>query len=264
VTYVTSLEMPTGRYGLRNVVRSELTKIASLRSTIWTLLVTAVGTLAVTILATNSVSHHNHAWYQGFDPTNQALTGLALGTLAIGVFGVLAVSGEYGTGTIRSSLSAAPRRPLLLLGKALVVGGIALAVGEVLVFASFWIGQAVLSAGGAPTATLSQAGVLRAVALSGAFLSLLGLMGLGLGVIIRHTAGAMAAFVGITFLLPVLLQRIPGTPSRYTPVGILANSVSAVMPQSNQLSAPTGFLLMILYCTVILGLGAVLIARRDA
>jgi ABC-2 type transport system permease protein len=177
---------------------------------------------------------------------------------------VLAVSGEYGTGTIRSSLSAAPRRPLLLLGKALVVGGIALAVGEVLVFASFWIGQAVLSAGGAPTATLSQAGVLRAVALSGAFLSLLGLMGLGLGVIIRHTAGAMAAFVGITFLLPVLLQRIPGTPSRYTPVGILANSVSAVMPQSNQLSAPTGFLLMILYCTVILGLGAVLIARRDA
>jgi len=264
VTYLTSLEMPGRRYGLSQVLRSELTKIASLRSTMWTLLVTAVGTLAVTILSTSSVRHQGQGFYRGFDPTNQALTGLALGTLAIGVFGVLAVTGEYGTGTIRSSLAAAPRRPLLLIGKVLVVGAIALVVGEVLIFASFWIGQAVLSSGRAPTATLGQPGVLRAVVLSGAFLALLGLLGLGLGVIIRHTAGAVAAYVGITFLLPVLLQRIPGTPSRYTPVGILANSVSAVVPQSHQVSAPTGFLLMVLYCTIILGIGTALIARRDA
>jgi ABC-2 type transport system permease protein len=192
------------------------------------------------------------------------MTGLALGTLAIGVFGILAVTGEYGSGTIRSSLSAAPRRPLLLGAKVLVVGAVALVMGEVLTFASFLIGQAVLSGIGAPTTTLAHAGVLRAVSLSGAFLALLGLLGLGLGVIIRHTAGAMAAFVGVTFLLPLLIQHIPGTPSRYTPVGILANSVSAVVPQSNQVSATTGFLLMILYSAVILGLGAVLMARRDA
>jgi hypothetical protein len=183
--------------------------------------------------------------------------------LAIGVFGVLSITGEYGTGTIRSSLSAAPRRPLLLMAKVLVIGSIALVLGEALVFGCFSVGQAVLS-GAAPTASLGQAGVLRALVLSGACLSLLGLMALGLGVIIRHTAGAVAAFVGITFLLPLLLQKIPGTPSRFTPVGILANSVSAVRPEGGQLSAPTGFLLMILYTTVILSLGAVLIARRDA
>ena len=74
----------------------------------------------------------------------------------------------------------------------------------------------------------------------------------------------MAAFVGITFLLPLLVQRMPGDPSRYTPVGILANSVSAVVPQGNHVSAPVGFLLMVLYSAAVLGLGAVLIARRDA
>jgi ABC-2 type transport system permease protein len=265
MTYISSLEIPAGRYGLGQVVRAELTKIASLRSTLWTLIVTVVGTLGVTVLATSSVAHqHNHNFYQGFDPTNQALTGLALATLAIGVFGVLAVTGEYGTGTIRSSLAAAPRRPLLLVGKILVVGAIALVVGEVLIFAAFWLGQAVLSAGGAPTAALDQPGVLRAVTLSGACLALLGLLGLGLGVIIRHTAGAMAAFVAVTFLVPVLLQQVPGTPSRFTPLGILANSVSAVRHQEGQVSAPVGFLLMILYCVVVLGIGAACIARRDA
>jgi ABC-2 type transport system permease protein len=264
VTYVSSLERPAGHYGLGQVMRSEFTKIASLRSTVWTLLVTAVGTLGVTVLATHSVQHGGPGFYRYFDPTNQSMTGLALGTLAIGVFSILAVTGEYGTGTIRSSLSAAPRRPLLLLGKVLVVGAVALVVGEVLTFSSFWIGQAVLSSVGVPSTTLAHAGVLRAVTLSGAFLALLGLLGLGLGVIIRHTAGAMAAFVGITFLLPLLIQHIPGTPSRYTPVGILANSVSAVVPQSGQVAPTTGFLLMVLYTAVILALGAVFMARRDA
>jgi hypothetical protein len=247
-------------------MRSERAKITSLRSTVWTLLVTTVGTLGVTILTTANAHHQSggKGFDPGFDPTNTALTGLALGTLAIGVFGALAVTGEYATGTIRSSLSAGPRRRMFLLGKALVVGAMALVAGEVLTFASFWIGQAVLSARGLPSATVGQPGVLRAVAFSGAFLALLGLLALGLGVIIRHTAGAIAAFVGITFLITLLIQRLPGTPVRFTPVGILANSVSAVVPQSGQVSAPMGMLLMAIYTTVVLGLAAVLIARRDA
>lgn len=263
MTYTTSLDLPDGRYGLGQVVRSELTKVRTLRSTFWTLLITVVGTLAVTVLATSSV-HHGHGSNPGFDATNQALTGMALGALVIGVFGVLVASGEYGTGTIRATLSAAPRRRLLLIGKVIVVGMVALAVSEVLIFASFWLGQAVLAGAGAPSTTLSHPGVLRAVTLSGAFLALLGLLGLGLGVILRHTAGAMGAFVGITFLLPLLVQHLPGTPSRFTPLGLLANSVSAVVPQSGQVSAPVGFLLMVLYCAATLGLAAALIVRRDA
>lgn len=264
MTTLVPLDEPDRGYGLIHVLRSEVTKLTSLRSTWWTLLVTVVGTLGVTVLATTSARHHSRGWYQGFDPTNQSLTGLALATLAIGVLGVLAVTGEYGTGTIRSSLAAVPQRRLLLVGKAVVVGTTVLVVGEILTFACFWVGQAILSAGGAPSASLGNAGVLRAVVLSGAFLSLLGLLGMGLGVIIRNTAGAMAAFVGITFLLPLLIQRLPGSPARFAPESILANSVASVLHQPNQLPAPVGFLTMALYSAVILGIGAALFARRDA
>jgi ABC-2 type transport system permease protein len=259
-----ALEAPARRYGLKQVLSAELTKLTTLRSTVWTLAVTVLGTFAVTILATNGVGHHDAAWYQGFDATNQSLTGLALGTLAIGVLGVLAATGEYGTGTIRSSLAATPRRPLFLLGKVLVVGAVALVVGEVLTFSSFWIGQAVLLSGGAPSASLGDPGVLRAVMLSGAFLALVALVGLALGVIIRHTAGAIAVFVGVAFLLPVILQRLPDHLARFTPLQILANSVASTVPNPDQLSAWTGFSLMILYTVVLLGVAAVLLVRRDA
>ena len=151
------------RAGLSQTMRAEWTKLVSLRSTRWTLLVTAVGTFLVTWLATRSELHHSARWYRGFDPTNQSLSGLAIGSLALGVLGVLAISGEYGSGTIRSSMSAMPRRGVLLTAKVVVVGLGTLVIGEVLSFISFFEGQAVLS-GGAPTATLAQPGVLRAVA----------------------------------------------------------------------------------------------------
>jgi ABC-2 type transport system permease protein len=264
MTTLISLESPRMGYGLRHVMRGEWTKVRTLRSTAWVLLLTVAGTLGVTVLSVNSATHHTRSWYRGFDPTNTALTGLALGTLCIGLFGVLVASGEYGSGTIRSSLAAAPRRPLFLLGKVLVVGLICLLVGELLTFSSFEIGQRLLAAGGAPSATLGQAGVLRAVAVSGAFLALLGLLGLGLGMVIRHTAGAIGAYVGVTFLIPLLIQHLPGQPSRFSPVGILANSVSDVARQPGQLPAPLGFLLMALYSVGVLAVGMAVLARRDA
>ena len=202
-------------------------------------------------------------WYQGFDPTNVSLTGLAIGSLAIGVLGVLAMSGEYGTGTIRSSLCAMPRRGVLITAKVIVVGLGTLVIGEALSFISFLEGQAVLSGGGAPTASLGQPGVLRAVALSGAFLALFALLGLGLGTLIRHTAGAIAVFAGVTLLAPILLHSIGGT-ARYAPEVIFANSVAAVVRQSDSLSVTIGVVLMLVYCASALGLGTVLLNRRDA
>lgn len=266
---VVPFESMRGRYGLRQVVRGEVVKLTSLRSTWWTLLVTVVGTLGVTALAAHGATDHGPGWYQGwrnwFDPTNQSLTGLVLGVLALGVLGILAVTSEYGSGTIRSSLAAAPRRPLLLGGKVLVVGVLALAVSEVLTFASFALGQAILSGGGAPSASLGQPGVLRAVALSGIFVALLGLLGAALGVIIRHTAGAIGVFVGVTFLLPLLLHNAPGDLQRYVPITMLANSVGAVLPQHpSQLPAPVALGLMAAYSAAALGLAAVLFVRRDA
>jgi hypothetical protein len=242
MTISMSLEASGGRYGLRQLAKSEVTKISTLRSTFWTLVVTVVGTLGVTVLATNSASHHSAMWYRGFDPTNQSMTGLAIGTLAIGILGVLSVTGEYGSGTIRSSLASTPRRPLFLFGKGLVIGAISLVVGEVLTFASFF----------------------GAVAPAGVCLALLGLVGFALGVIIRHTAGAISAFVGATFLLPVLLGPISSHPVRFTPLGILANSVTAVIRQPGQVSPAFGLFLMTLYCAAALAVAAVLFLRRDA
>jgi hypothetical protein len=253
------------RYGVAQAVRAEMFKLRSLRSTKWVMLAVVVGSLLVTFLATHNVQRHGNGPNSGFDPTNQSLTGLALGSLAIGVLGVLAITGEYGSGTIRSSLAATPRRPLFLAGKAMVVAAVSLVVGEVMTFACFFLGQGLLS-GHAPTATIGAPGVLTALLLSGAFLALLGLFGLGLGLIIRNTAGAMAAFVGLTFLLPVVLQPLNahGNPGRFAPEQILANSVAAVVHQPGQLSPATGFLWMVFYCAVTLVAGNLVLAHRDA
>jgi len=250
--------------GLRQAVRAEWTKLASLRSTKWTLAVAAVGGLLVTLLSAHSASHHTHQWYQGFDPTNQALAGLAIGPLALGVLGVLAMTGEYGTGTIRSSLAAVPRRDTLLTAKVIVVGGLTLLVGEVLAFATFLFGQVLLSAGGAPTAALGQPGVLRAVVLSGAFLALFALLGLGLGTLIRHTAGAIAAFAGVTLLWAILVQPISEHMTRFAPAIMFTNSVAAALPHENTVSPWVALLLMTAYCVAALGAGAAVLVRRDA
>jgi ABC-2 type transport system permease protein len=131
-------------------------------------------------------------------------------------------------------------------------------------FACYGAGYLVLSKGGAPTAALNHPGVLRAVVLSGAFLSLLGLFALGLGIILRYTAGAISAYVGFTFLLPLLLSRLPGNPSRFTPVPMLLNSVAAVIPQSSSLSAPTACGFMAAYSAGCLLIATAVFLRRDA
>jgi ABC-2 type transport system permease protein len=201
---------------------------------------------------------------QGFDPTNHSLTGLVLATLSIGVLGTMVATGEYATGTIRSTLAAAPRRPLLLVAKAAVVGALALVVSEVISFGCFFLGQAILGTKQAPTAALGQHGVLGAVAGSGLFLAILALLGLGIGVVVRHTAGAIATYVGVTFLVPIVLSQLPSQPSRFTPIPMLANGVSAVVPVPGQVSAATGLFLMAIYSGAVLLLAAVMIVRRDA
>ena len=174
------------------------------------------------------------------------------------------MTGEYGTGTIRSSLAAMPRRDTLMAAKVIVVGALTFVVGEVAAFATFFFGQAILSSGGAPTAALGQPGVLRAVTLTGAFLSLFALLGLGLGIVIRHTAGAIAAFAGITLLWPILLKPVAGHLTKFAPATMFANSVAAVVPQPGNVSPTVGLLWMVFYCMAVLGVGAVVLIRRDA
>ncbi|MGH9298105.1 MAG: ABC transporter permease, partial [Acidimicrobiales bacterium] len=200
-----------------------------------------------------------------FDPTGTSLAGLFFGQLTIGILGVLVMSGEYGTGTIRATFSAAPRRPLVLTAKAVVFGVVALVVSEIVAFISFFLGQALLSAPATHT-TLGSPGALRAVAGSGLLLCALGLFALGLATIIRHTAGAISAFVGVLLVLPLIVTALPSSIGReierFLPDRIGGAIISAHMGDA---FAPwIGLLLLCGYAALALVIGGVLLVRRDA
>jgi ABC-2 type transport system permease protein len=262
-------EQPRDRYGFRALATSEWLKLRSVRSTWWTLLVFAAGMIGIAILV---LSHQhwasmNAADRASFDPTNDSYAGLALGQLAVGVLGVLAITTEFSSGLIRATFAAAPRRPLVLAAKTAVVGAVALVAGEILAFAAFAAGEAVLSAP-APHATLAQPGVLRAVLMAGAYPALVGLIGLGLGAVIRHTAGAISALVGVLFVLPLILvplgTSIQNSVGQFMPMIIAENSLTAVKPVPHSLSPGLGFAVLCLYAVAALAIGGWALARRDA
>lgn len=264
MTAITVAPAPrASRYGLRQACRAEWAKLFSIRSTWWTLFVTVVGTLVVTALSMSSVAHHSPGWYQGFDPTNQSMSGLTIGALAIGVLGALVFTSEYGSGTIRSSMAATPRRFRFLVAKLLVVGALALAIGEVLTFSCFALGHASLDSSPVPSWSLTDPGVLRAVVGSGVAIGLLGLIGAAIGAAVRRTAGAVGVYVALVFLLPLLLTKTPGNLARFTPLIIIANSIAAVVRQTGSVPPLVGFVLFACYTVAIILVGAVVVTRRD-
>ena len=264
------LDAPRGRYRATHVARAELSKIATLRSTAITAGVAVVACLLVTGLVSHTALHHFAAWYQGFDPTQESLTGMITVALAGGVFGAMLVTGEYASGTIRTTLAAAPRRPMLFVTKLVVTGVLTVIFCEVLSFASFYLGQAVLSSGHAPTATLASSGAFRAVTMTGLVIALLTLMSFGFGMIFRSTAAAIAAFVGVVFVLPLVIHGISEAAIKYLPTNILTQSVMSTVSAGPDggpnlpLAPGVGLGLMVLYAAVAVVVGAVLFVRRDA
>jgi ABC-2 type transport system permease protein len=256
---------PAGRYRFRHVARMEWIKLRTLRSTWWALAVTAAGGAAMAIaIGLNTVS-------RSADLTNNVLAGVVPGLLLIGVLGVLVMTTEYTSGMIRATLAAAPRRPLLLAGKATVFGAASLVVGEAAAFLAFFAGEAAFRHGiAAPS--LSQPGVLRAIVLGGASYCLIGLLGLGLGAIIRHTAAAIAVLVAGVFLIGLILGAAARGLAAYLPVFIIGNSLTTTKPPScagaaqcvHFLSPWTGLALLSLYAAVALAVGCWLFVRRDA
>jgi ABC-2 type transport system permease protein len=257
---------PAGHYGLRNVAQMEWIKLRSLRSTWWTLGVTAAAAIGFGIVV--GLNTKNAAG----DLTNNALSGVIVGLLLSGVLGVLVVTSEYTAGMIQSTLAAVPRRPLVLAAKAAVYGAVALVIGEAASFISFFAGGAMLRHGiAAPT--LGQPGVLRAVLFSGASFCLIGLLGVGLGAIIRHTAAAVAVLVGGVYVVAQMLGAITKSVDAYMPILIVANSLSTTkpipcgtdgVPCRHFLPPLAGLGLLCLYAAVALVIGGWLLARRDA
>jgi ABC-2 type transport system permease protein len=249
--------MPAGHYGFPHAARMEWIKLRSLRSLWWTLAVTAAGATAMAI--TVGVNTKD----AGSDLTNNALAGIVPGLLTIGVLGVLVMTGEYSSGAIRSTLTAIPNRPLLLTAKAAVFGAVALSIGEAAAFVAFFAGGAALPSS-IPPPTLGQPGVLRAVVLAGIGVCLIGLLGLGVGTIVRHTGAAIAVLVGGVFVGAQIVAAAAHVALGYIPVSIVGNSLAVAEPLPGVLSPWAGLAVLCLYVAIALCVGGWLLVRRDA
>jgi ABC-2 type transport system permease protein len=257
MTATTFAGRPAGHYGFRHAVRMEWIKLRSLRSVWWTMGITAAG--AIMIAVVTGANTKNAA----ADLTNNVLAGVSLALLTVGVLGVLTMTSEYTSGAIRSTLAAIPSRPTVLAAKVTVFGLAALAAGETAAFLAFLTGRAALSSA-LPAPGLGQPGVLRAVVLSGLGVCLIGLLGLGIGVIVRHTGAAIGVLVGLVFVGAQILGAAAPSLIGYVPVGIVGNSLSVVEPVSQALSPWAGLGVLSLYAAIALAVGGWLLVTRDA
>ena len=294
---LSALPPATGRAGLRGVLASEFTKLRSVRSTYWTigaLIIVSVGLAAAIGAGAASDLHSNPGDKAGFDATQTSLAiFFYLGQLIIAVLGAMAITSEYSTGMIRTSLTAMPRRGTVYLSKLLVFTGVALVISLVTSFLAFFVGQAVLSGTGvsaslfhsttipmnaqvSPQGTtlsgsyvVTSGAVLTAVIGTALFVTLAAVIAFGLGAIIRHTAGAIASAIGLLFVLPIIIQLLPHT-WRWDLMRFFPDAAGRVLsatvgpPQPHLWSDWPQFAVTVVWALVLVGAGAFLFRKRDA
>lgn len=259
----------TGRAGFADALRSEFTKIRSTRSTYWTLFALIVVCIGIGALASaGTASHPNGVSTANFDATQQSLAGLYVGQLVIAALGALTITSEYATGMIRTSLAVQPRRGVVFAAKGVVFAVVTLITGLIASFGSFFVGQAILSPHHL-SATLGQPNVLRAVIGGALFLTACGMLAYGLGAILRHTAAAISAAIGLLFVLTVLVQFLPSSwqnsLDKWMPA--LAGSqvwATKVTEGAHQFPAWGGFAVLAGWAAVAVAVGLVLFRTRDA
>jgi ABC-2 type transport system permease protein len=249
------------------ILRSELCKLTSVRSTYWTLAAAVAFNVGLAALLAIFLPDQLHARDKAtLDTVRVTLGGSHLSQVAFGALGVLAITSEYGTGMIRATLAAVPQRRMLLAAKLVVFTGVALGIGTLSSFAAFFVFQ-VFVADETLRSSLGDPGVLRAVAGCGLYLTALGLLGLGLGAIIRSGAGAIAAVFSLLFVPPLLLQLLPH--SWKTAIGPYApmqagSQIFTTHREADALAPWAGFGVLSAYAVVALAVGFILITRRDA
>ncbi|MGW4878974.1 ABC transporter permease [Streptomyces sp. NPDC004262] len=251
------------------VVRSEWTKIRSVSSTVWTLSLAVVVSVALgTLLSALANSHFSDMPARervSFDPTNISFAGLTLGQLAMIVFGVLVVSNEYSTGMIRTSLAAVPQRATFLFSKIAVAAGLALAVGLLTSFAAFFLGQAML---GSHRAHLGDTGVLRAVIGGGLYMTLIAVFSMGVATMLRSPLLSLGILMPFFFLISNILGNVDATKKigRFLP-DQAGSRIMEVVPRAGDdvPYGPWGGLgIMGLWVVAALIGGYALLKRRDA
>ena len=259
-----------GRVTQLRVVVSEWTKLHSLRSTRWSLLVAVVLTIGLpAIFAAVTHSHWSHMAPDeraNRHPLDIALAGVNLSQLAFGVLGVLVITGEYATGMIRASFTAVPKRLPVLWAKIIVFAVVSFVLAVPSVLAAFWISQSILSNIPQLQTSLSAHGVTRALLGGALYLTLFGVFCMALGAIVRNTAGGIASFVALFFVIPPLLNVFP-TSWQNAINPWIPNSAFRSMFQlthgTHSLSPAGGVAVSLGYVAFAVGVAAVLLVKRD-
>lgn len=260
----------SGSVTLPRVVHAEWIKFRTLRSSYITLIAAAVLTIGFGALFCWATVHR---WDQlpaderaHFSPAEHSLRGYFLAQLAIGVLGVLVVTGEYSTGMIRASLSAVPKRLPVLWAKTAVYGVVTWVVATVSAVIAFFLGQAILASKHIDT-TLSAPGVTRVVLGTGLYLTAVGLLAVGIGTLVRNTAGGIASVFGLLLVVPVLAEALPSdwrdSIAPYLPSNA-GQALFSLQQGPHDLAPWTGFGVMCLYVLAALIGAAVVLKRRDA
>jgi ABC-2 type transport system permease protein len=254
-----------GRVGQAKVIRSEWTKFRSLRSSWWTLAVAVALTVGLGVLVSYAAAGEDGAsGAPNFVAARSELGGV-FAELALGVLGILLISGEYGTGMIRASMAAVPKRLPVLWGKVAVFVALALPISLVAAFVAFWLGQVVWRGEGRAGVDLGDPEVLRIVVGTGLYLTVAGVFALGLGALLRNSATGITVLVGLNFVLPTVAQALPHSlneASRFLP----ANAGASLANQSlsdNPLAPWPGFLLLCGYTVVVLAAAGWRLRRTD-
>jgi hypothetical protein len=245
-------------YALTDACRMESRKLRTLRSN-WAGLglavLAAVGISIAVGAKTKSASG---------DLTNNFLAGIAVGLLVTGVLGTLVMSSEYTTGLVRSTFAAIPNRRMVLAAKAAVFGVAALLVGEIASAISFFAGRGAASARGIVGPGIAHASVIRAILMGGVGYALIGLIGVGIGALVRHTPAAIAVMFGGIYVLAQVLGGVLPSIRAYVPIAIVADSLTSVHKPHYALPAAAGMLVLAGYAALALAAGGWRLVHRDA
>ena len=266
---MSSVETP-GVTQLR-VARSEWTKLCSLRSTRWSLLAAALLTIGFPLIFASVVEAHwgrmSPSEQANRQPLDIALVGVNISQLAVGVLGVLLITAEYSTGMIRATLSAVPKRLPVLWAKIAVYAALTFGLALLSVLVAFFGSQAILNSKHILQIGLGDPDVIRSVLGAAAFLVLIGIFAMALGAIVRNTAGGIATFALILFVIPPLLNVLPPTwnqaISTYLPDSA-GRAMFALSHGANELSPAGGLAVFAGTTACLVGIAALLLVRRDS
>lgn len=253
----------------RRILRSEWTKFRSIRSTVWTLLIAVALMIGVSALFASVVADQYHTFnaaaQASFSAVATSLAGFTLAQLAVGVLGVLLISGEYSTGMIRASLTAVPRRLPVLWSKLTVFAGVVFTLSMIAAVISFFVGQTLLAShhlSVGPTAP----GALRSVVGAALYVTVAGLIGLALGALLRNTAASISAFVGVFFVIPQLTPLLPSSISTHLTPYLPSNAGAALFGAgpAHALSPWLGLMVFCGYAIALITAAAYRLQRGDA